>query len=386
MVDCAQPSVSALVVDRGFLSTRFFNASLSTVDGRPAAPGEPSKNWASGSDHIPILIDVEVDREGRRERRITSWAWRKAKWQEFRQELEERVNRMTTMMLEVAKKWIPKKRLACRNRPFWDAELGELRRMRDALREDPERIGEWREKNEELKEKKKEYWKKFVENLREKDAKKVWKTVKSLSTGNKVEAPNEILNVDGREARTDLQKAKCFMDQYAAVRGLKLGKEERKKRVEVKNRLRRYAREEDEFGREFLMGELEGALEQLNEWRKGGDDGVETAMLKRMGEGAKKMWLRIFNISWAEGRCAGSWKKVVIIPILKMGKDPKERASYRPVSLTSVCVKLMEKMVVNRLYYWMEKNDTSQMAGRVPEGEEHRRASHQDGAGDSRWV
>ena len=98
-------------------------------------------------------------------------------------------------------------------------------------------------------------------------------------------------------------------------------------------------------------------MKQMAEGKKGGDDGVETAFVKRLGEKARNRWREIFNKSWKEGKCPGMWKKAVIIPILKPGKDPKDRGSYRPVSLTSVCVKWMERMVTNRMYYWMERDD-----------------------------
>ena len=324
-----------------------------------------------GSDHKPIIIEVKVEREGRKEKKVLSWAWKKANWAEYSRELDEkvrmmdrmgsltdRVARMTDMMIATARKCIPRKKVSCRNRPFWDEELTDLKKERDELSTDGERRVEWMEKNHELKEKiqkkKEAFWRKFVEELSERDARKAWKTIKSLSTGNKGEAPNEILNVEGREARTDLQKAKSFMASYAAVSKLKLGKEDRKKKVDVMRRLREYQEEEEEFGKEFNDEELGKALEHLDEKKKGGPDGIEAAMMKRLGEEAKREWLAIFNHSWNEGRCTGDWKKAIIIPILKTGKDPKERASYRPVSLTSVCVKVMERMVVGRLYYWLE--------------------------------
>ena len=51
----------------------------------------------------------------------------------------------------------------------------------------------------------------------------------------------------------------------------------------------------------------------------------------------------------------GRWKKATIIPLLKAGKDPKLRESFRPVSLTPVIVKILERMVVDRLNYWLEE-------------------------------
>ena len=41
----------------------------------------------------------------------------------------------------------------------------------------------------------------------------------------------------------------------------------------------------------------------MKEGKKGGVDGIETAMLKRLGRTAKERWLSIFNKSWEEGVC-----------------------------------------------------------------------------------
>ena len=54
----------------------------------------------------------------------------------------------------------------------------------------------------------------------------------------------------------------------------------------------------------------------------------------------------------------GQWKKAIIIPLLKANKDLSLRESYRPVSLTPILVKVMERMVKNGLYYWLKENET----------------------------
>ena len=45
----------------------------------------------------------------------------------------------------------------------------------------------------------------------------------------------------------------------------------------------------------------------------------------------------------------------LIIPIRKTGKNPHDSLSYRPISLTSNLNKIMEKIVNNRLQWYLEK-------------------------------
>ena len=59
------------------------------------------------------------------------------------------------------------------------------------------------------------------------------------------------------------------------------------------------------------------------------------------------------------------WKKAVVVPILKTGKDPKNNASYRPISLTSTMGKSMERIITTRLNWLLETNNiiTNEQAG-----------------------
>ena len=50
------------------------------------------------------------------------------------------------------------------------------------------------------------------------------------------------------------------------------------------------------------------------------------------------------------------WKEATIIPLLKAGKPASELSSFRPISLTSCVVKLMEIMVADHLYHFAETN------------------------------
>ena len=51
------------------------------------------------------------------------------------------------------------------------------------------------------------------------------------------------------------------------------------------------------------------------------------------------------------------WKKARIIPIHKKGNDKKNPNSYRPISLLSCLVKLLEKVINRRLLSFLEDNN-----------------------------
>ena len=109
--------------------------------------------------------------------------------------------------------------------------------------------------------------------------------------------------------------------------------------------------------REFTYEELEVALNQTAEKKKGGCDGVELAMIKRLPIEGNRHLLNIYTQSWKEGVTPGRWKKAVIVPLLKAGKDPKEKSSFRPVSLTPAMVKIIERMATNRLMCYLKEGE-----------------------------
>ena len=66
--------------------------------------------------------------------------------------------------------------------------------------------------------------------------------------------------------------------------------------------------------------------------------------------------LHIFNNIWIIGEFPLSWSEATIIPIPKPGKDPTDPGNYRPIALTSCVCKTFERIVNNRLVWFLEKN------------------------------
>eukprot|EP00971_Amphidinium_carterae_P149930 2972338-Amphidinium_carterae.2 len=60
-------------------------------------------------------------------------------------------------------------------------------------------------------------------------------------------------------------------------------------------------------------------------------------------------YLWVYNVSMSLGRQPRRWSHLLVIPLPKPGKDPEQVANYRPITLLSAVVKLMESMIYRRL-------------------------------------
>ncbi|PJE78782.1 Ribonuclease H [invertebrate metagenome] len=88
-----------------------------------------------------------------------------------------------------------------------------------------------------------------------------------------------------------------------------------------------------------------------------GPDEIPYQFLKHLPESSLRCLLYIFNQVFASGKIPESWKESTIIPIPKPGKDANEPNNYRPISLTSCICKTLERMINNRLVWFLESNN-----------------------------
>ncbi|UYV70770.1 hypothetical protein LAZ67_8000547 [Cordylochernes scorpioides] len=97
------------------------------------------------------------------------------------------------------------------------------------------------------------------------------------------------------------------------------------------------------FHEKINMKELDYALENTDLNKTPGPDGIHGQMISNLGKNGKEKLLDIFNNSWKTGKLPQDWKTATIIPIKKLDKSADDPKNYRPISLTSICCKLMEK-------------------------------------------
>ena len=80
-----------------------------------------------------------------------------------------------------------------------------------------------------------------------------------------------------------------------------------------------------------------------------GPDRMSTLHLKKLAQGAINYLTNIFNLSITTGQIPEIWHKVIIIPILKPGKDNNIGKNWRPISLPCPATKTLEKLLLPKI-------------------------------------
>ena len=86
-----------------------------------------------------------------------------------------------------------------------------------------------------------------------------------------------------------------------------------------------------------------------------GPDGLHPYLLKSCASALTRPFYIIFCSSLLEGRLPSDWKRSYVIPIFKKGSR-YDALNYRPVSLTAVPCKCLEKLIVRELNSFLQVN------------------------------
>ena len=91
--------------------------------------------------------------------------------------------------------------------------------------------------------------------------------------------------------------------------------------VKLKKNNINFSSENVSYNMPFSLDELQDASEGPNE--------IHYQLLKHLPD-ASLLLLNIFNQIWISGNFPSDWRKAIVIPIPKPGKDPTKDASLRP--------------------------------------------------------
>ena len=88
-----------------------------------------------------------------------------------------------------------------------------------------------------------------------------------------------------------------------------------------------------------------------------GIDGINTALLKLSLPATLQSITHIVNLSLQTGQFPEMWKRALVMPIYKQKGATDDPGSYRPIALLPVLSKVMEKIVLNQLFTYMNEHD-----------------------------
>ena len=89
-------------------------------------------------------------------------------------------------------------------------------------------------------------------------------------------------------------------------------------------------------------------LNNLNIHKAPGPDGLSARVLKECSSEIAPVLTYIFNESLAQGAVPDDWRQANVAPVFKKG-EKYDAANYRPVSLTCICCKTLEHIIVSNI-------------------------------------
>ena len=96
-------------------------------------------------------------------------------------------------------------------------------------------------------------------------------------------------------------------------------------------------------------------IKAMKDNKSPGVDGIPPKLLMETVEQISIPLARVFNLSLKEGVVPFQWKEANIIPLFKKGSRNKSE-NYRPVSLTSVICKLLERLIKDHMVDFLFKH------------------------------
>ena len=93
----------------------------------------------------------------------------------------------------------------------------------------------------------------------------------------------------------------------------------------------------------------------LNQDKSSGPDNVSALMLKKLSNAFSVRISRILIKSYQKGQLPKAWKTAKVSPLHKVGSK-LDIKNYRPVSLTSIVGKIMERLLREEILVYLINN------------------------------
>ncbi|KZS04645.1 Uncharacterized protein APZ42_032370 [Daphnia magna] len=334
-----------------------------------------------GSDHLPITIILNAALN-RSSGRPPGWRLDERKWTEWNENLdaslknkcfhqitnpEKAMEEFTESLEEANKKNFKKTGLikptnAEPDRPWWNTNCKNLvQTAREAYNKwkkaplSPGKRDEWK-KAEARKKKgiitaKREAWKVFITKLGSRDQPKMCSFVNCM-LGKGINLSPDATEIRNNEVPINdpKEKAELFLEIFS--KSYTTGVQHKNLYEELIN-ARMAINLPNTLNDRITSEEQERALPK-SKIKAMGPDLIHNEMIRNLSSPNKLHLLHLFNGLLTNAHVPSLWKQSIVIPLLKPGKPRENPTSYRPVSLTSCLSKTMERIIANRLHWFLE--------------------------------
>ena len=353
-------------------------------------------NTNMGSDHFASITNINEEIIIEQNLSMQLWKLSKANWKDYKEasnialtndvlmktNIDEKYTDLMECLIEVANQTIPRKdykpKKCKRNSkfkplPYWNDKCTDSIYKRNQLRNKMKKTRELGDymayKNQEavvkltLKTEAKSSWEEYCSSLTSQTKLgAVWNWARKMN-GVATYSSIPTLKSNGLLAESNIDKANMLAHTYAATSSNNNYNKNFINYINNNNFEDSFDLTEDHtnndtvaMNEKFNVNELKQAIQSAKNNKTPGDDGLPYEMVKHLHQNALKVILDFYNEVWSEGKLPMEWHHAIILPLVKPNKDTSLPESYRPISLTITLCKIMEKMVANRLQWYMEKN------------------------------
>src|ERR1700721_2822490 len=107
---------------------------------------------------------------------------------------------------------------------------------------------------------------------------------------------------------------------------------------------------------DITVSGIDKLLRDINPYKASGPDQIRPRILKELHSQVAPILQIIFSKTLRSGIIPNDWKNANVTPIFKKGSKSVAE-NYRPISLTCICSKLMEHIIVSNIMQYADKND-----------------------------
>jgi ribonuclease HI len=348
-------------------------------------------NWSVletslGSDHFPVVIKYNAPPVIEDNSNI-KWGLRRANWEKFKSCCKSIVNKdvvkantsdyckaLTEAIVRAAEQSIPiisVKPSRPKTVPYWDSDCDSAVNERNRAQSEANKKGaksqaamEYRRlrgvAQRVIKDAKANYWRTYCDTLTGSTKMgSVWRMAKKM-TGNNSCSTIPTLTKDNKDHCSNIEKANLLAQTFANTSNnsnLSESFKRHRAKMEIQYALQHpQCNDGEAINQAFEFHELATAIRQSKNNSSPGKDRIVYEMLKHLPKPCVELLLDFYNKCWAEGTIAPEWKETIVIPVRKPNKTASDPQSYRPITLSSILCKILERLVTNRLSWYLETN------------------------------